>query len=242
MSSDSLLDFLPMRNRTKSSEWFSMASSTMEIISRVGVRPLYLLVGLIHAHTTGIWTPGLESADGALALFAENCFEAGPDVCAFQGNLSSADQVLQSVFDLLDAITKDPVTVPVPNGNTVVDFGLLKTAIFKSLYFPYRVYPTLAKGLADLKSGDGTTMSLVNPSLNATMEISNLDPDFVYGSEMQSEGATAVSCSDAGSAVASLDELKANYKEAANFSTFADTFMIMIEAACGYAMRCLQPH
>ncbi|KIY62125.1 alpha/beta-hydrolase [Cylindrobasidium torrendii FP15055 ss-10] len=194
-----------------------------------------VLDGVVHVENyfKGIWTPLLESADASLSIFASECFEAGPNVCAFHGNASSADQILQSVFDLLDAVTKEPVPIPGPNGNgRSVDFAMLKSALFESLYHPHSLYPTLALGLADLKAGNGTIISLLDGSLNSSMEISNLDPNFVYNSEMQLEGLVAVACSDAGSAINSLDELETEYEAAEKLSSFSDN-LLTIEAACG---------
>ncbi|KIY61221.1 alpha/beta-hydrolase [Cylindrobasidium torrendii FP15055 ss-10] len=185
----------------------------------------------------GIWTPLLEHADESLAHFAEDCFKVGPDVCAFHGNASSADQIQQSVFDLLDAVAKEPVPVPGPTGNgRSVDFENLKTAILNALYHPYSIYPFVATGLRDLKNGNGTIISYLGGITNGSIEMSNLDPDFVYDTGMQTEGLVAVACSDAGSAVASLDELKTKYEEAEKFSSFSDLF-ITTESACGYEIH-----
>ncbi|KIY61220.1 alpha/beta-hydrolase [Cylindrobasidium torrendii FP15055 ss-10] len=189
----------------------------------------------------GIWTPLLETADEALADFAKDCFDAGSEVCAFHGNASSADQIHQSVFDLLDTVIKDPVAIPGPDSNgRSVDFAALKIAIFDSMYHPYSTYPLLAQGLAELQNGNGTIISLLSGSVNGSIEISNLDPDFVYDSRMQSEGLVAVACSDAGTAVASLDDLKAKYDEDKKFSSFSD-ILLTTETACGLSVWKVRP-
>ncbi|KIY72456.1 alpha/beta-hydrolase [Cylindrobasidium torrendii FP15055 ss-10] len=186
----------------------------------------------------GSWTPGLETADDALALYAKSCFNAGPNVCAFSGNASSGDEVLQNVLDLLDAVIASPVPVPGFDGKSV-DFNLLKAVIFQSLYHPYTIDPRLSKGLLELSQGNGTLISVMGTptDLNATNEISNLSPDFVYSSEMQSEALTTVACSDAGRAATSLDEIKAIYEEAAKISSFADNWMTIEEACAGWKIR-----
>jgi pimeloyl-ACP methyl ester carboxylesterase len=106
------------------------------------------------------WSTNLQDADLLLDKFFEYCYEAGPLRCPFHTGKSPRD--IQDRYDqLLEAIRKRPFSVHDSGvlGPGIITYSDVKRLVFKSLYRPIGLYPHMAKVLADLSNGNGTSFS-----------------------------------------------------------------------------------
>jgi hypothetical protein len=101
-----------------------------------------------------LWSNNLLDTDKTMESFYTGCADAGPDRCAFWA--PSPDDIRQNLTNLYDSISVQPV--PVKTGDTYgyVDYKMLHSLVFNSLYSPFATYRRLAQGLADLVAGNGT--------------------------------------------------------------------------------------
>ncbi|CAA7262007.1 unnamed protein product [Cyclocybe aegerita] len=100
-----------------------------------------------------LWTQNLVDADKTMEHFFTGCADASQQGCAFWA--PSADEIRQNLSKLYESVRARPVPVRTDTSYGVLDYNLLRVAVFVSLYFPYDLFPTLAQGLAELSAGDG---------------------------------------------------------------------------------------
>ncbi|KAL0575361.1 hypothetical protein V5O48_006612 [Marasmius crinis-equi] len=176
-----------------------------------------------NAYYSGDWSVQLETADKALQLFFDECFQVGPDKCAFHA--SSSDEIKKNVFDLLEAVRLNPV--PVYDGPTsaygIIDYAALKMALQQVTRSPYfGDYPLLAEGLASLKSGNGSAIFelLAQEVYGTNANESALNA--AYTIERTRETEIAVSCSDMQEITDKPADLLAYFEKINNISVFVD--------------------
>lgn len=85
--------------------------------------------------------------------FYDTCFEAGPERCAFYAD--SPNAIAKNLTTIYDSLRARPVPVRSETSYGLLDYSTLRIIIFSSLYSPYKRFPILAQGLADLSAGNG---------------------------------------------------------------------------------------
>ncbi|KAJ7611943.1 Alpha/Beta hydrolase protein [Mycena polygramma] len=162
--------------------------------------------------------------DKVLQSFFDGCVAAGPDLCAFYEH--TAAEIAHKLATLTESIRAQPVPVITPTAYGLVDYSLLRQAIFSSLYDPYNQFPTLAHGLAALERGDGTAMYATQArppfECNCTGTACPLNDDSVV----------AIECGDAVNVTDSIGEVTEFYENAVKTSQFVEFFMGSDRVSC----------
>jgi hypothetical protein len=114
----------------------------------------------------------ISDMDKTMWAFFSTCHAAGPSRCAFYD--SSPGRIRSKLNSLYAAIKARPVPVVAKDFYGVVDYELVRLAVYKSLFAPYQYFSPLAEALADL------TMAI--RSFNAT--IPYRDPVFRGGEKL----------------------------------------------------------
>ena len=161
-----------------------------------------------------LWSNNLLDTDKIMESFYSECADAGPDHCAFWA--PSPDDIRQNLTNLYDSIRFHPV--PTKSGNTYgyVDYKMLHSLVFSSLYFPYKTFPRLAQGLAELAAGNGTTVfEMAQMKTSPPFECSG-DPPKVH----QEESQAAILCNDGVDIPADLHSTQKYFKMMSKISAF----------------------
>lgn len=111
----------------------------------------------------GTWLSIADSTDNAAKTFFRTCFEAGPELCAFRGNASSADQLEKRYLKLYNDLKERPVLVSDPLLSTtpiLVGFRELYSVFYNALYHSTQNFPSLAQTLAELEQRNGTLLAI----------------------------------------------------------------------------------
>ncbi|KDR74350.1 hypothetical protein GALMADRAFT_141400 [Galerina marginata CBS 339.88] len=102
------------------------------------------------------FSTSLIDTDKVLNSFFTGCFEAGPEICQFWA--PSADDIQKNLTTLFESVRSRPVPVKFGSTYGILDYSKLRVTVFQSLYAPFRMFPILAQGLAELAAGDGNTL------------------------------------------------------------------------------------
>ena len=148
--------------------------------------------------------------------FYTGCANAGPDGCAFWA--PSPDDIRQNLSNLYDSIRVQPV--PVKTGNTYgyVDYTMLHSLVFESLYAPIASFPPLAQGLADLAAGNGTIVlkAMNPPPFECSVDSSkDLEQNVI-------EAEIAIMCNDGANIPADLHWAQKHFELLSNMSEFGN--------------------
>ncbi|KAF8890373.1 Alpha/Beta hydrolase protein [Infundibulicybe gibba] len=103
-----------------------------------------------------LWDNNLLDTDKTLQAFFDGCHQAGPKLCPFYA--PTPEKISQNLDALYAAVTARPVPVYTQTAYGLIDYSRLRLTVFNSLYRPYQTFPSLARALADLASGDGTVL------------------------------------------------------------------------------------
>ncbi|KAF8876134.1 alpha/beta hydrolase fold-domain-containing protein [Infundibulicybe gibba] len=165
-----------------------------------------------------LWNNNLLDTDKTLQTFFDGCAQAGPDVCPFYA--PTPEQISQNLTALYTAIKTQPVPVFTESGYGLVDYARLQGTIFLSLYSPYESFLPLAKGLADLASGDGR--AFFNISAAPIFECSCDGPD--PSTDKATEAILGIICTDGQAVPRDLESTKKFYEQFSNISRWADVW------------------
>lgn len=109
----------------------------------------------------GAWTKSITQADEAVLAFASQCFSAGPN-CSFFANDTDPGAVLHRLDTILHGLEKEPIGVHSFDFPAAVNHMDLRNLIMFSTYNSYSRYPALALTLAELESGNATSLAQVS--------------------------------------------------------------------------------
>jgi len=84
--------------------------------------------------------------------FFTGCADAGPDGCPFWA--TSPENIKRNLTALYDSLHSRPLPVKSTKSYGIFDYYLLRSVVFTSLYSPYKTFPVLAQGLAELAAGN----------------------------------------------------------------------------------------
>jgi pimeloyl-ACP methyl ester carboxylesterase len=176
----------------------TFASMEPHRISRV------VLDGVVDAedyYNTG-WSTNLQDTDLLLDKFFEYCHKAGPSRCPLHTGTSPRD--IQDRYEqILNSIRKAPFPVSGSGelGPGIITYSDVKRLIFTSLYLPMSLYPYMARVLADLANGNGTSFPecLANRRQSTSLSLSrNGEPLPIFCQVPVGDGGAslAILCSD----------------------------------------------
>ncbi|KAF5311061.1 hypothetical protein D9619_008145 [Psilocybe cf. subviscida] len=101
-----------------------------------------------------LWSNNLLDTDKAMDSFYTGCAAAGPEGCAFWA--PTASDIEANLTKIIHAVRSNPVPMRTKAGYGLLDYAMLRSALFTGLYSPYTSFPILAEGFAELAAGNGT--------------------------------------------------------------------------------------
>ncbi|KAJ6509651.1 Alpha/Beta hydrolase protein [Mycena vulgaris] len=166
--------------------------------------------------------------DKVLQTFFDSCAAAGPEACAFYAPTPAA--IADRLTALTASIRAQPVPVVTPTAYGIVDYALLRNALFTSFYVPYILFAPLAAGLAALEAGDGTILfSIMQTAPPFECDCSNSTVPFHLNN---GEAVVAIQCGDAVEVTDSIEELRTFYDKAAQTSEFVEFLVGANRVSC----------
>jgi hypothetical protein len=149
-----------------------------------------------------------------LQSFYDSCSRAGPSLCAFHANTSSA--VRARLENLIQSVKKHPV--PVSNGTFfgIVDYTAVHGVVFKALYKPTALFKPLAEMLASLEAGNGEAVLRSSTAEKAQCGCRESPLPSLR------EATDAIRCSDGEIVDDSLEDFERQFESMSELSTFAD--------------------
>ncbi|KAJ7109566.1 hypothetical protein C8R43DRAFT_1043130 [Mycena crocata] len=167
--------------------------------------------------------------DKVLQTFFDSCVAAGPDLCAFHAPTPTA--IADRLAALTASIRARPVSVVLPTGYGIVDYSLLRSALFTSFYVPYILFGPVAQGLAALEAGDGSILFSIMQR-GPAFECFEGGNDTVPFHLNNGEAVVAIQCGDAVEVTDSVEELRAWYNTAAQTSQFVEFLVGSNRVSC----------
>lgn len=115
----------------------------------------------------GSVTNAVEDSVKTMDFFFEYCAEAGPEKCAYAGNVTDGERLKQRFDDLLNKLAKEPLIIfnpssPLPE---IVTRSTVTRLIFQSIYAPARGFPLIADSLHALEQGNVTALLALSKAL-----------------------------------------------------------------------------
>ncbi|KAJ7663011.1 TAP-like protein-domain-containing protein [Mycena rosella] len=164
------------------------------------------------------WSNNLLNADKVWSTFFDGCVAAGPEGCAFFS--PTAAEISENVDKLYASLRERPIPVRTNTSFGLVDYSMLRRAIFQSLYSPYAAFPDLAQALADLSAGNATALFKVSekPPFECGCDESQ------YRFESVGEGGDAVLCNDGQRIPRAYEDIVAHYQKMRETSEWADVW------------------
>ncbi|KAH8834185.1 TAP-like protein-domain-containing protein, partial [Flagelloscypha sp. PMI_526] len=177
-----------------------------------------------------LWDKNLLDIEATMETFFDGCYAAGANICPFWN--SSPHLIEEALNTLYDTVRKEPIPVQLSPGHYgVVDYELLRKAVFRSLYSPYAKFPALAKALDDLKSnGDGRAIFELFGGAADKVSCSTCDPDKYTFNEVE-EASCAIACNDGANVDSELDTLLEYSGYMREQSPWADAW-VWIHSSC----------
>jgi hypothetical protein len=108
----------------------------------------------------GDWLKNLQDSDAIISSFCDYCYEAGPEKCRlFTG--SSGRDVEERLERVMMNLKSNPLSVPSDGvrGPEVVTYGDMQLHMLTAMYFPYMGAELFFSMLADLDTGNGTSIA-----------------------------------------------------------------------------------
>ncbi|KAF8959384.1 Alpha/Beta hydrolase protein [Flammula alnicola] len=161
-----------------------------------------------------LWSNNLLDTDKVMDSFYTGCAEAGPDSCAFWA--PTADDIRHNLTTLYDSLRSRPIPMRTKSGYGLLDYSVLRSLIFASLYSPYALFPVVARRLAELASGDGQLLfDMMNPP---PFECSCDSPVFATVPDAQA----AVLCNDGDDVPGDLESTQKYFDMTTKASSWGD--------------------
>ncbi|KAJ6480975.1 TAP-like protein-domain-containing protein [Mycena sanguinolenta] len=163
--------------------------------------------------------------DKVWMAFINGCVAAGPKACALFAPTTA--EVIAKVDKIYASVRARPIPVRTSASFGLVDWTTVRSVIFASLYSPYTKFSTMARALADLNEGNGTTLFKVleQPAFECACDPTQ------YQFEPLSEAAFGILCNDGAPISPEYEDVLANYQNWRNTSSWADV-LARIQMPC----------
>ncbi|KAJ7123174.1 TAP-like protein-domain-containing protein [Mycena epipterygia] len=165
------------------------------------------------------WSNNLVDADKVWSSFVDGCVAAGPEGCAFFS--PTAAEISDKMDKIYASVRARPIPVRTNISFCVVDYSMVRSVVFRSLYAPYARFPSLAQALADLSMGNGT--ALFKMFEKTPFECSCDSSEYPLDS-IEREAGVAVRCNDGKRISGAYEDAVAHYQELSKTSTWADVW------------------
>ncbi|KAF7342612.1 AB hydrolase-1 domain-containing protein [Mycena sanguinolenta] len=170
---------------------------------------------------SGNITEAMTDTDATLQTFFDGCAAAGPGACPFYAPTAAA------IAANLTALSTSLIEAPIPVF-TNISYGLftytyLRNVLFTALYQPYKQFPLMAQGLADLGTGNATI--LYQMAEDAPYECPRGSaPNDVEFDQNDQEASIPTACGDGPVYSDTVAQLRESYEIGAKLSSFWDMF------------------
>jgi len=169
----------------------------------------------------GQWRTNLLDADKALGTFFTGCFEAGPEGCAFYAE--SPEAIQQNFTNIFESLRAQPIPIKTDSTYGILDHTTVRVVVLTALTSPYALFPVTAQGLAQLATGNGTSLfQLLNPP-GSQFQYS-CDPE-AYADDQVADASTAIICNDGDEVPTDLNSAKEYYDEMTNLTDWAEVWL-----------------
>ncbi|KAF7370114.1 Abhydrolase-4 domain-containing protein [Mycena sanguinolenta] len=164
------------------------------------------------------WSKNLFDADKTWMSFINGCVAAGPAGCALHA--PTAAEIIEKVDKVYASLRKRPIPVQTDTSSGLVDWSMVRATIFASLYSPYAMFPTLARILADLHEGNGTTLFklLEQPAFQCACDPAQ------YQFERLLDATSGIICNDGERVSPAYEDLVGHYGRLSETSSWADVW------------------
>ncbi|KAJ7730614.1 hypothetical protein DFH07DRAFT_848650, partial [Mycena maculata] len=140
------------------------------------------------------WSNNLVDTEKTWGTFVDGCVAAGPQGCAFLSPI--ATELEANIDKIYSSLRVSPIPVRTNTSFGVVDYSMMRSVIFRSLYSPYAKFPVLA-----------------GPS-----------PAFKCGCDPSEFRGTAVRCNDGKRMPSSYQDVIEHYQNTSKLSRWADVW------------------
>jgi hypothetical protein len=159
--------------------------------------------------------------------FYTGCADAGPEGCAFWA--PTASDIKTNLTNIINTVRSDPIPMRTKAGYGLLDYAMLRSALFTSLYSPYQAFPILAEGFAELAAGNGTKIfDRMNPKA-FNCDCNSKLPDV----ESVPDAQAAVLCNDGDNVPDDLASAEKYFKMMMKTSSWSDIWA-SIRLSCVY--------
>ncbi|KAF8959373.1 TAP-like protein-domain-containing protein [Flammula alnicola] len=158
----------------------------------------------------------LMDTNKALESFFTGCVEAGSEGCDFWA--PTPEDIRQNLTKLYASVQSQPRPIKVASSYGLLDYAKLRVAVLMSLFTPYATFPLLARGLADLASGDGSLLftAFTPPPFECSCDSS------AHIFEVVDDAAMAIICNDGEDVPSNLESAEAHLKMMMNVSDWGE--------------------
>ncbi|KAG5645285.1 hypothetical protein DXG03_006587 [Asterophora parasitica] len=184
------------------------------------------------ARIVALWSTNLVDADKALDTFFKFCHAAGPSDCAFYA--PTPDLISANLTKIYESVSARPIPVRTPTSYGLVDYNRVRMAVFTALYQPFRLWPTLAQGLAALAKGNGELLFAI---LDRPAFECSCDEGAVRDYPPDNDASIAVSCNDGDAVSESFEELEKYFEATTRESQWAEIWSGIRASCVGWPVR-----
>ncbi|THH30474.1 hypothetical protein EUX98_g3728 [Antrodiella citrinella] len=188
-----------------------------------------------------LWSRNLMDTDTELFRLYQACVEAGPFVCPIHE--SSAEKIHDRIQTLLTQLRSYPVSFY--NATTgvygEVNYSLVKSVIFATLYNPYSLGKGLTAALVDLEQGNPESIWQLSRAKEADGLLTGscacpATPGKPWSRMIGRENTWAIACGDGDDVTDDVDTLRKYYDDLAEDSIFAENWLIRVGCS-GWKVR-----
>ncbi|KAJ7785021.1 TAP-like protein-domain-containing protein [Mycena maculata] len=171
------------------------------------------------------WSNNLVDTEKTWGAFVDGCVAAGPQGCAFFS--PTATELEANVVKIYASLRARPIPVRTNTSFGVVDYSMMRSVIFQSLYSPYAKFPVLAQALAELSAGNGTALFKMSEraAFKCGCDLSEFRFETVF------DGGIAVRCNDGKRMPGSYEDVLEHYQNMSKLSSWADVWQ-SLRLAC----------
>ncbi|KAF8905789.1 TAP-like protein-domain-containing protein [Gymnopilus junonius] len=163
-----------------------------------------------------LWSNNLLDTDKAFESFLTGCANAGPEGCKFWA--PTPQDIERNLTALYDSLYSKPIPMKTDKSYGLLDYSMLRSAIFGALYSPYASFSTLAEDLAALAKGDGSRIfdKASSPPYECNCDASK------HAFDGLRDATVAIACNDGDDVPGDLQSSKEYYEMLSSVSGWAD--------------------
>ncbi|KAL3422757.1 alpha/beta hydrolase fold family protein [Phlyctema vagabunda] len=192
------------------------------------------------------WTSGrhihfMQDTDKVMEAFYRFCHIAGPENCALHASSPSA--IEDRFQQVLNDLKVHPIIVPTPPQSMdypeLITYSSLKRLISAALYRPVFMFPSLARVVASLESGDGEPfLNLITTEGMRKQFSCECNIDSIEDLESSDDAFPSIMCSDGEKMTGGVEEFEKYADNLMTQSKSAGAVNVLFRMSCaGWEMR-----